>query len=252
MTKIYDIDYSSPHDEFMKNFQNHLDNWGNGNMHSSSIEQGTKNGKYMYKIEVKNDDVDSRTTLLFEKNSNNGDIMLVPTGFQSFGGTFFKHETTDSDVIDTPDDTMWASIEFLATMAKNKKGKLVASTPKGVVCVVDGNSKQAKECIVDSNGNVYGSKEVSVTSVLGDVTVQFKTPIGDWIKMKKAEDPKFATIANDKSLSMTEKMNFVGKYLIAARNSDEIDSEEFRDIFHQAGLLGFTDPTVSSIYKLIV
>lgn len=252
MSNIYDIDFSSPHDDFMKSFQNHLDNWGNNNMDCTSTENGTKNGKYMYKIEIKNKDVDSKTTLLFEKNGNNGDVMCVPSGFHSFGGTFFKHEYSDNDVLDTPDDTMWAAVEFLSTQAKMKKGKFVASYPRGVICIKDGNIKNAKECIVDSDGNVYGSKEVSVTSVLGDVMVQFKTPIGDWIKLKRAEDPNFAAVIADKSKTMSDKMNYIGQYLIAGKTKDEIDSEEFKDIFHQAGLIGFSDPTVSNIYKLIV
>lgn len=140
MSKIYDINFSSPHDEFMKSFQNHLDGWGNSNMTCSSTESATKNGKYMYKLEISNSDIDSRTTLLFEKNGNNGDILLVPSGFQSFGGTFFKHETTDSGVEDTTDDTLWASINFLGDFAKQKKGTFVASTPRGVISINDTNN----------------------------------------------------------------------------------------------------------------
>lgn len=253
MSNIYDIDFSSPHDEFMKAFQNHLDDWGNEDMKCSSTEQGTKNGKYMYKIEVTSPNTNNTTTMLFEKNANNGDIICIPSGFSSFGGTFYKHEYNDSAILETQDDTMWASLDFLADQAKNKKGKFVAQTPKATLCIVGGNSKQAKNCIVDSNGNVYGSKEVKTASILGDsVVTQFNQPIGEWIKAKKVEDPRFAVMVNDTSKTMQDKMNFVGKYLIAARNNDEIDSEEFKDIFHQAGLIGFTEPSVLQIYKLIV
>jgi len=254
MAKIYDIEFSCPHDEFMQGFSNYLSNWGNSNIDCSSTEQGTKNGKYMYKIEVNNKDVSSKTTLLFEKNANNSDIMFVPTGFQSFGGTFYKHESTEQN-LDSDDDTLYASICYLEELAKQKKGMFAATTEHKTICVVNGNSKGAKDCLVDSNGNVYGAKDVKnvyLGASIGNISVQFNTPIGQWIKQKKLDDPMFDQQMSNTSLSTSDKMNFIGKYLITARSNDEIDSEEFKDIFHQAGLLGFTDQAVLNIYKLIV
>ena len=47
-------------------------------------------------------------------------------------------------------------------------------------------------------------------------------------------------------------MNYIGKYLVAARLNDEIDSDEFVDIFRQAGVIGFSDASILSIYKLLM
>lgn len=254
MAQIYDIDFSVPHDDFMKSFNNHLNNWGNQNMRSTSIEQSTKNGKYMYKIEVTNSDDNNKTTMLFEKNANNGDILFVPSGFSSFGGTFYKQEDV-TDSMEREDDTMEATLLFLEQEAKRVKGKFIAKKNKSIYCIIEGNSKQAKECIVDSNGNVYGSKDVSTTSMVGEAfTMNFDTNIGDWNKQKKAEDPDFAKVLNDKAIPMLDKMDYIGKYVIGLKSQDEIESKEFKDIFCQAGLLssGFQDKTLNTIYKLFV
>ena len=51
---------------------------------------------------------------------------------------------------------------------------------------------------------------------------------------------------------MNDKMNYIGKYLINAKLKEEIDSEEFLDIFCQAGIIGFSEQSVINIYKLIM
>lgn len=256
MTKIYDIDFSCPHDEFMDGLRDFLSNWGKCNMTANSTENATRNGKYMYKIEVTNQDDSNVTTMLFEKNSNNGDIIFAPTGFRSFGGTFYKTENLAPDVEDTEEDTSKALVAFIEEKAKTSKGKFVCKIGNDIICVVNGNSKNAKECIVDSNGSVYGSKEISSVSILddGSTHVSFKTPIGEWNKQRKLEDPDFANVLNDKSTSTTDKMNYIGKYVVTLKANDEIESEEFKDIFIQAGLFtsGFSsDKTLSMIYKLL-
>lgn len=256
MTKIYDIEFSCPHDEFMDGLRNFLSNWGNCNMNANSTENATRNGKYMYKIEVTNPDDPNVTTMLFEKNSNNGDIIFAPTGFRSFGGTFYKIDNLQDDVENTDEDTSRAFVKFLEERAKVSKGKFVCKTDNDVICIVNGNSKGGKECIVDSNGNVYGAKEVSSVSILdgGSTHVSFNTPIGEWNKQRKLEDPEFAAMLNDKTTSTTDKMTYIGKYVVSLKAKDEIEAEEFKDIFIQAGLFtsGFSnDKTLSMIYKLL-
>lgn len=256
MTKIYDIDFSCPHDDFMDGLRDFLSNYGNCNMNANSTENATRNGKYMYKIEVTNQDDPNVTTMLFEKNANNGDIIFVPSSFRSFGGTFYKTENLQSDIEDTDDDTLKAFACFLEEEAKKRKGKFICKTNNNVICIVNGNSKSGKECIVDSNGNVYGAKDVSSVSLLdgGSTHVSFNTSIGEWNKQRKLEDPIFASKLNDKSTSTTEKMNYIGKYVVELKAKDEIEAEEFKDIFIQAGLFtsGFSsDKTLNMIYKLL-
>ena len=59
---------------------------------------------------------------------------------------------------------------------------------------------------------------------------------------------------NDKTTSTTDKMTYIGKYVISLKAKDEIEAEEFKDVFIQAGLFtsGFSnDKTLSMIYKLL-
>ena len=256
MVKIYDIEFSCPHDDFMDGLRNYLSSYGNCNMSANSVENATKNGKYMYKIEVTNSDDPNITTVLFEKNANNGDIIFVPTGFKSFGGTFYKTDNLSETMEGTDEDTSIALVDYLEKTAKQVKGKFVCKSDNNIICIVNGNAKGGKECIVDSNGNVYGAKEVSSVSLLdGNGThVSFNTQIGDWNKQRKLEDPIFAAQLNDKTTSMVDKMNYIGRYVVELKAKDEIEAEEFKDIFIQAGLFtsGYSnDKTLSMIYKLL-
>lgn len=254
--KIYDIDFSCPHDEFMDELRNFLDNYGNSNMVASSVENATRNGKYMYKIEVKNNDDPNTTTLLFEKNANNGDIVFTPTGFRSFGGTFYKVENLDPSVKGTSDDTSTAIADYLENVAKKQKGKFVCKlNDNKIYCIVNGNLKTAKECIVDSNGKVYGSKDVSAVSLIDteSTMVSYNTRLLDWNKQRKQEDPDFAAILADKTTTIPEKYNLIGKYVVMLRIKDEITAEEFKDLFVQAAIADeyINDRTLNMIYKLL-
>ena len=253
--KIYDIDFSSPHDEFIDEFRNHLNNYGNCNMNVTSTEVSTRNGKYMYKIEVTCNDDPNTTTMIFEKNVNNGDIIFATTGLRSFGGTFYSVDNFSDNVKNTDNDTFNAFVNYLIKSAKSRKGKFVCKTSHQVICIVNGNNKQAKECIVDNNGCVYGSKEVNSVSLIdgNDGMVSYNTKLPEWNKERRKEDPDFAAILTDKTTTITEKYNLIGKYLVAIRLKNEITSEEFKDLFVQAGVAdGYVnDKTLNAIYKLL-
>lgn len=254
MLQIYDIDFSCPHDDFMNGLQSYLYNYGNCDMRAVSTENSTRNGKYMYKIEVTSPNDPNTTTILFEKNSNNGDIIFAPSGFKSFGGTFYKVDSLSDSVEGTDDDTSEALAKYLAETAKLKKGKFVCKLNKLIYCIVNGNTKQAKECIVDSNGSVYGSKEVStVTLADGTSMVCYGTKLPEWNKERRIEDPDFAAILTDKTTTIQEKYTLIGKYVMMLRAKEEITSEEFKDLFVQAGAAdGYAnDKTLSMIYKLL-
>ena len=255
MIKIYDIDFSCPHDEFMDGLKDYLSNSGNCNMDASSCENATKNGRYMYKIEVTCQDDPNVTTVLFEKNPNNGDILFVPSGLKSFGGTFYKVEHLQDNIKGTDDDTSVALMNYLEVIAKKQKGKFVCCFNKTIICIVNGSTKTAKECIVDANGNVYGAKEVSSVSLLdGSSTLtSYATKLLEWNKERKAEDPDFAAILSDKSTSIQEKYNLIGKYVMMLRAKEEITADEFKDLFIQAGAADgyINDKTLNTIYKLL-
>lgn len=253
--KIYDIDFSCPHDEFMDGLRNHLSNWGNSNMNTTSTEVSTRNGKYMYKIEVTCNDDPNTTTMIFEKNTNNGDIIFATTGLKSFNGTFYTVNNLSDDIKYSDDDTFNAIVNYLDKIAKDKKGKFICKAGSHqIICIVNGNSKQAKECIVDNNGNVYGSKEVSSVSLFdGGDMVSYNTKLPEWNKQRRQEDPDFASILADKTTTVVEKYNLIGKYLVMLRLKNEITSDEFKDLFVQAGVADgyINDKTLNAMYKLL-
>lgn len=78
-----------------------------------------------------------------------------------------------------------------------------------------------------------------------DLGEGFKVKIMDWFK----ENPEL--VEQTKSLSLEDKMNFVGKYLIKEKRDYNISSQEFIDLFKQAGLIGFSEPGLIYFYELL-
>lgn len=253
--KIYDIDFSCQYDVFMNDLDDYL-NHTNSDIKATFTETATKNGKYMYKIEITNNSYPGMiTTALFEKNPNNGDIILAPTGFRSFGGTFYKTEGLNEDEEGTVEDTSLALMDYLAYSASKHNGKFVCKTTcDDIMCIINGKSKTAKECIVDSNGNVYGAKEVNSVSLAdGGSMVSYATKLPEWNKERRADDPDFDSILTDTTTTLYEKYTLIGKYVMMLRINDEITSEEFKDLFVQAGAADgyINDKTLNTIYKLL-
>lgn len=256
--KIYDIDFSYPYDKFTADMEEFRDdnNFSNEIVVNSS-EETTRNGKHMYKFEVKHRSDGNSITIYFEKNPNNGDVLLAPSSFRSLNETFYKIENLKDGTI-YEDNASGLVRDYLQHLAEEVGGKFVSETSAGrITCIVSGKVKGAKKCIVDSSGNVYGAKEVEQVSLdgatAGSMYVNYKTKLPDWIKDKKLEDPNFAAILSDPSTSLGEKYTSVGKYVVTLRMKDEITSDEFKDLFVQAAAAdGYAnDTTLSTIYKLL-
>ena len=85
-------------------------------------------------------------------------------------------------------------------LAEKQNGKLVYRTNCSIICVINGVEKEGKECIVDENGNVYGAKDITTTSI-DDNTIKlgnsFNIPISVWNKQRMDEDPEFAKTLTD-------------------------------------------------------
>jgi hypothetical protein len=253
MSKIYDINFSAPIADFENRFNDYLKHYNNCDMSMSKAEQATRNGKYVYKFTVTSSSDPNETVIIFEKDASTGNVNCVPSGFGSFGGTFYK-QTNLSDSTDIDDDTLLATINFLQTEAKLLNGLMVAEHRDSVRCIVNGKDiNNAKHCIV-AGGKVYGAEDVKLTDMVtaGSVAVHYNTPLGPWMKERRAEDPQLDIAVSDKSVSMEDKMYFVGKYLVSLRNQEQIEADEFKDLFAQSAALdGFVkDPTLRTIYKL--
>lgn len=252
MSRIYDIDFSAPIADFENRFSDFLNHYCNCDMAVSKSEQATRNGKYVYKFTITTPADGNETTVIFEKDASTGDVICTPIGFGSFGGTFYK-QTNLSDTTDADDDTLLALMIFLHTEAKLLKGLCITSHGDMVRCTVNGKDVGGKECIV-AGGNVYGAKDAKITDMVtaGSVAVHYDTPLGPWMKERRAEDPQLDAVVSDKSIPMEEKMYFVGRYLVQLRGQEVIEANEFKDLFAQSAALdGFAkDQTLRTIYKL--
>lgn len=253
MSKIYDIDFSAPIADFENRFNDFLKHYCNCDLTMNKAEQATRNGKYVYKFTIQSPNDPNETVVIFEKDASTGNVNCVPSGFGSFGGTFYK-QTNLTDNTDTDDDTLLALMNFLHTEAKLLNGLCVTEHNTSVRCTVNGKDVGgAKTCIV-AGGKVYGAKDAKVTDMVtaGSVAVHYDTPLGPWMKERRAEDPQLDAVVSDKTIPMEEKMYFVGRYLVQLRGQEMIEADEFKDLFAQSAALdGFAkDQTLRTIYKL--
>ena len=253
MSKIYDINFSAPIADFELRFNDFLKNYGTYDMSVSRTEQATRNGKSVYKFTVTTPNDQNETIILFEKDASTGNVNCVPSGFGSFGGTFYKQNNL-SDGISCDDDTLAATMKFLHTEAKLLNGLCISEYDDYIYCTINGREvNNAKKCIVAS-GQVYGAKDAKLQDFVAteNVSVHYNTQLGPWLKERRAEDPQLDASVSDKSVSMEDKMYFVGKYLIQLREKELIEADEFKDLFAQSGMLDsfVKDKTLNIIYKL--
>ena len=114
--------------------------------------------------------------------------------------------------------------------------------------VSNGNHRNVRSVgLIDSDGNVFacsGAKKLKGDTE--DIGFTINQPIGEWL------DEHTEIQRNIASLQLDQKMNYIGKWLIQAKLKEEIDTDEFMDIFRQAGIFGFSDQSVLNIYKLIM
>lgn len=253
MSKIYDIDFSVPIADFENRFNDFLKHHGNGDMTMSKVEQATRNRKYVFKFTVSSPNDPNETVIIFEKDAATGNVNCVPSGFGSFGGTFYKQTNL---LVSTNDDdnTLVAVMIFLHTEAKLSNGLCITEYKNSVRCTVNGREiNNAKRCIV-ADGKVYGAKDVQITDTVtaGSVAVHYNTALGPWMKERRTEDPQLDAVVSDKTIPMEEKMYFVGRYLVQLRGQELIEADEFKDLFAQSAALdGFAkDQTLRTIYKL--
>lgn len=245
-----------PIQDFEADFQKNLDDYNNTYIKLMTYNikpMSTKHGKHMYKLTVKNDD-NAYMEIVAEQDSTTGDIIFHPLKLSNFDDSFYKFQYPDPDIIGEQNDPAeafcYTMIAMLHRLDKNKESIFAYITPKGVPNIIkNGDTKKiASIAVVDNDGNVYscaGAKSVKGASDSVDFTVQ--KPIGEWIKEYPDVQREIAKLP-----SMNDKMNYIGKYLINAKLTEEIDSEEFIDIFCQAGIIGFSEPSVINIYKLIM
>ena len=249
MMQLIDIELKMPLQDFENSFQDCIDNWPE-HMNYNIKQVSTRMGRNMYKLEVDNGN-NSTMEVVAEKDDVTGDVYFHPFKLSNMGESFYKFNYDDSNIAGQDEDpTMFVCWAF-KTICENHKSTVAYIDANHNVQVVREGTFQHKAslAIVDPNGNVYSSlKTKSISSLDDDDDVDFhvKKPINEWLQEHKEVGNAIS------KLPLNQKMDYIGKYLIQARINDEIDASEFADIFCQAGLFGFSDPSVLNIYKLLM
>lgn len=245
--QIANIELQIPIQDFETAMQNSVDNYSY-HMNYNIKPMSTKRGKNMYKLIIDNGN-NSEIQVVAERDDINGDICFHPLKLQNMRESFYSFNYDDTDIVGTPEDPCVFFCETISNMCRAHKGSFAYITPAGNPFIIkDGNFKKgASIALVDSDGIVYscaGAKSVKGATDGPDFSV--KKPIGEWLS--ENTDVQMAIA----KLPLDQKMNYIGQYLIKAKLKEEIESDEFMDIFCQAGIFGFSDPSVLNIYKLIM
>lgn len=245
--EIADIELKMSVQDFETALQHCIDNYSE-HMNYALKPMRTKRGKSMYKLSIDNGDNDT-IDIIGEQDDVSGDIHFHPLKLQNMNESFYSTHYCDYDTVGQPEDPAMFVCYALSELCDNHKGSFAYIDPNGdKVVIKDGTRKRSLSvALVDGDGNVYscaGAKNIKGASEESEFTV--KKPIGEWLN----ENPDVQrAIAK---LPLSDKMNYIGQYLIKAKLTEEIDSDEFMDIFCQAGIFGFSDKSVLNIYKLLM
>ena len=245
--QIADIDLTMPLADFEKDFQDEISNWG-ASMNYTVTTMSTKRGKNMYKLVIDNTN-SSEFTVVAEQDISNGDIVFHPLILQSINNSFYKMSYSDYSIVGQDEDPSVFFCHALENIATNHNGTFAYIDSDARMSIVsNGKHKNVRSVgLIDSDGNVFacsGAKKLKGDTE--DIGFTINQPIGEWL------DEHIEIQRNIASLQLDQKMNYIGKWLIQAKLKEEIDTDEFMDIFRQAGIFGFSDQSVLNIYKLIM
>lgn len=243
---IVDINLTMSVKDFEQELQDCISNYSEP-MNYSLKPMNTRMGKHMYKLVIDNCN-NSIVEIIAERDDVTGDIKFCPLKLSNFNDSFYN-VLYDDDISGKDEDPAMFAVYAFGRLCIKNKGDFAFIDPNGTSGIFkEGNTKKSSVALVDNDGKVYscfGAKSVKGASE--DVEFTVKKPIGEWLK----ENPDVQREIS-KYPTMEEKMNYIGKYLINAKIKEEIDSEEFTDIFCQAGIIGFSEQSVLNIYKLIM
>lgn len=246
--QIANIELTMPVQDFKQKLQDWIDNYS-VTMNYDLKSMSTKMGKHMYKLIIDNCN-NSYVEVVGERDDVSGDIKFHPLKLANMHESFYATHYNDRSIMGQDEDPAMFVVDMFKNLCVAFKGSFACIDSIGNTSLIkDGNSKRVSSiALVDGDGNVYscaGAKSIKGASDGPDFSV--KKPIGEWLGENPDVQREIAKLPD-----MYDKMNFIGKYLINAKIKEEIDSEEFMDIFCQAGIIGFSEPSVLNIYKLIM
>lgn len=247
-TEILYVSMRSPITKFQTKLDEQKDNWPE-TMTCEVKPAETRNGKKVYTMTITNGPDTGNVKFVAEQDDVSQDIIFKPMKMNKMSNGFYNLVYNDRDIIGTDEDPMVFISQALREICKSCNGTIAYMNESGPTLVRDGKFTSAIYGLVADDGTVYSLHDVKEIGSYDDSDTEFhiKQPINEWL----AEHTDVSQ-AISKLPTINAKMDFVGKYLIKARTEDMIDSDEFLDIFKQAGLFGFTDNTVKMIYKLIM
>lgn len=208
-------------------------------------------GKEMLKAVVENDAGTASFSFVAERDTARGELIFTPFKLRSLNETFFTSSYNDDSIADTDEDPALFVFEFLRDQCIKRQGTFAyVSASHRTQIVREGKPKQVVNlALVDGDNNVYccsDAKRMVGESDDNGPSFTIQTPINVWLQQNR----EVATAINSIQ-DIGDKMDYIGQWLIQARLNDEVDQEEFMDIFRQAGIFGFKNASVQRIYKLL-
>lgn len=257
-SQIMGIDIHVPENTFKQfldeEIQDHDSNSGQHMTYDFKNSIMKRSGQEVCLITVHNDGDNAYSTIVGKKDNINNEIIFTPMKIKNVDESFFSSAFTDPDVIGGDNDPAAFLYDCLGKIAEQRGGTFACLFSDGTIQIVkDGTRKQhGYLCCTDVDGHLYSPNGGTSTDLEdGDddddgPSLRIKTPINVWLQ----QNPAVAAAINGIG-TIDGKMNYIGKFLVNARLNDEIDSSEFMDIFRQAGVFGFSDPSVLNFYKLL-
>lgn len=210
-----------------------------------------RSGQEMLQVIIKNDN-GSDFTVVAERDENTGDITFKPNKIRSINKTFFQTSYSDPDDVGQTKDPSMFFVDFMSNLARKYKGTFAYQDASGAAKIIkDGKDIEVEGiAIADTNGNVYttaGAKSIGAVDESGGSTFHIKKFWKVWLQ----ENTDVALAANNYT-DAAEKLTFIAKALIQKKLSDEIEFDEFQDVFIQLCSYGIiSDKTVLNFYQIL-
>lgn len=258
--QIMGISFRVPETTFVSSLEEAIQECDSNNglkmSYSSKTSIMRRSGKTVYLCTLENDGATASITIAAEKDDINKELVFTPMKIKNINESFYECKYSDDSIIGTDNDPGQLMMETLLKTATERGGTFayLPGNDNRPIIVKEGNRKNfGYLCCTDSDGHVYslsGAKSSDLDDDDDDddaPSLRIKTPINVWLQ----QNPTVAAAINGIN-TIDGKMNYIGKYLVSERLADNIDHSEFMDIFRQAGVFGFSDPTVLNFYKLLI
>lgn len=250
--QIADIYLKMSEQDFEKELQDYQDNYSYQNItHECNQLRMQKSGQEMLQVIIKNDN-GSTFTIVGERDSTNGDVVFKPTKIRSMNKSFFQTSYADPDDVGEDHDPSMFFSQFMVMLAKNNSGIFAFQDATGHMGIVkDGKDVEVESlAIADDKGNIYtiaGAQTIGAVYEDSGSKFHIKKFWKDWLQ----ENPDVG-VEVGKVQEIPDKLTLLAKILIQKKLNEEIDFDEFQDIFIQICSYGvISDNTVLNFYKLL-